>query len=427
MIRKISMIAIITVVLMITFTSLFAQTNKIVETSSDGLLDISLLSSFFDPIEQFYGDVKVESVAYYDNRTKHWSDFKDCEINISIDYQTNEINLSGEYNVTYKITSCPNRWSVEESRYSTFHSIDLECASSAGESVLITFMKPQTKGDSRHLLVYPSNNVSMSFTIKTESRSILKSNYEIHPAGDVNYMFYKNMTYSYKFVDEDGESYDHYYYGLVKCSGQMPICITGLFTNFYWETPQKTNNLVIVEKKGKWGAIDFIDTSDTNGVYGIPFIYDSMEPFRGGKSNAVLNGNKTVVLATDKIFMPFSSFLDNNNPVDTIGETILKDGHQIIPGDAGRYIAFKCKDKIGFAQNASDACILLYPQYDKVNLDDKYMILVSKDGKWGAIPKWILDCCGKIPDMYHLCSSELCGCYDCGNLYFRCVRAVSIF
>ena len=114
----------------------------------------------------------------------------------------------------------------------------------------------------------------------------------------------------------------------------------------------------------------------------------------------MLNGNKTVVLATDKVFIPFNDFIDNNNIVDSIGETILKDGHHIISGNAGQYIAFEYKGKIGFAQNSSDAYISFYPQYDKINLEDKYVILVSKDGKWGTIPKWLDERCDEIPCIY---------------------------
>ena len=198
--------------------------------------------------------------------------------------------------------------------------------------------------------------------------------------------------------EEYGSSYDEEGYGLVKSSGEMPICTPGLF-HFYWEKPKYTNNLVIAEKDGKWGAIDFVDNSNPDGVYGIPFIYDSMEPFNAGKSNATLNGNKVVLLATDKVFIPFSELVGKNMG-ELRGETILKSGHHIIPGDAGRYIAFKYKDKIGFALNSSDADVLLYPQYDKIYLKDKYMILVSKDGKWGAIPKWLDERCAEISCTY---------------------------
>jgi hypothetical protein len=350
-------------------------------------VDISLLSNFLTPIECFYGDVMTEEVTCYDENAKQWSDFRDCKTNISIDYQTKTIKLSGTHNEIYKITDCPSSWSIRETSYCTYHSIVLKCINSIGDLVDIRFENPSKgKGYQRHLYVYPSNGVSMCFTIISGQRSILKDKYQIYPSSGDNYMFYST-------------SYDEEGYGLVKSSGEMPICTPGLFSDFYWKDPKYTNNLVIAEKDGKWGAIDFVDKSNPDGVYGIPFIYDSMEPFNAGKSNATLNGNKVVLLATDKVFIPFSELVGKNMG-DLRGETILKSGHHIIPGDAGRYIAFKYKDKIGFALNSNDAHVLLYPQYDKIYLKDKYMILVSKDGKWGAIPKWFDERCAEISCTY---------------------------
>lgn len=373
--------------------NLISYAKSIVRTSSGGHIDISSLSSFFYPIEQFYGNLITEEVAYYDERTEQWGDFKDCKANISIDPQASTIKLSGVHDETYKIIFYPDKWTKGD----VSQSIILDCISSVGESVRIRFEKPT--GATRQLIFYHSNGMTMCFNISSEGRSILKSNYEIHPAGGVNYMFYNNPA-KFRQYEDDGTTYELPYSGIVKCSGEMPICITGVFGNFYWENPKYTDNLVIVEKDGKWGAIDFVDTSNPNGIYGIPFIYDKMEPFDGGKSDAVLNGNRVVVLATDKVFMPFTDFIDNKNPIDIIGETILLDGHHIIPGDAGSYIGFEYKNKIGFSQNASDAIILFCPQYDKVYLEDKYMILVSKDGKWGAIPKWYVEQCDEIPCIY---------------------------
>ena len=61
-------------------------------------VDISLLSNFFTPRERFYGDVMTKKVTYYDKNAKQWSDFRDCKTNISIDYQTKTIKLSGTHN-----------------------------------------------------------------------------------------------------------------------------------------------------------------------------------------------------------------------------------------------------------------------------------------------------------------------------------------
>lgn len=361
-------------------------TNHNVEISNEHV-DISLLSNFFTPLEWFYGDVMTKEVTYYDKNAKQWSDYRDCKTNISIDYQTKTIKLSGTHNEIYKITDCPSSWSIRETSFCTYHSIDLKCINSIGDLVDISFEYPSNgKGYQRQLLVYPSNGVSMGFTEISGHRSILKDKYKIYPSSGDNYMFYRT-------------SYDEEGYGLVKSSGEMPICTPGLFSDFYWKNPKYTNNLVIAEKDGKWGAIDFVDNSNPDGVYGIPFIYDSMEPFDEGKSNATLNGNKVVILATDKVFIPFSELVGKNMG-DLRGETILKSGHHIIPGDAGRYIAFKYKEKIGFALDSSEANVLLYPQYDEIYLKDKYMILVSKDGKWGAIPKWLDERCAEISCTY---------------------------
>lgn len=289
--------------------------------------------------------------------------------------------------------------SIKGSFYSSYHG-KLNFGYGGGSSHYDILLEQYSNSDNYYLYVerlgedkseyyfhiYPSNGVYMCFTEISGHRSILKDKYKIYPSSGDNYMFYRT-------------SYDEEGYGLVKSSGEMPICTPGLFSDFYWKNPKYTNNLVIAEKDGKWGAIDFVDNSNPDGVYGIPFIYDSMEPFDEGKSNATLNGNKVVILATDKVFIPFSELVGKNMG-DLRGETILKSGHHIIPGDAGRYIAFKYKDKIGFALNSSDPYVLLYPQYDKIYLKDKYMILVSKDGKWGAIPKWLDERCAEISCTY---------------------------
>lgn len=70
-------------------------------------------------------------------------------------------------------------------------------------------------------------------------------------------------------------------------------------------------------------------------------------------------------------------------------QSILKEGYQLIPTYGGNLIGFKYNGKIGFISNSSDCFIMIDPQFDDIyvenyNLSDN-MILVSINGKWGAI------------------------------------------
>ena len=81
--------------------------------------------------------------------------------------------------------------------------------------------------------------------------------------------------------------------------------------------------------------------------------------------------------------MAISSF------AQTIGQSILKDGITIIPPSGQTLIAFNYGGKYGFIFNDSSAEVVIEPKFDDIYVEDwnlsNKMILVKKDGKWGAI------------------------------------------
>ena len=70
-------------------------------------------------------------------------------------------------------------------------------------------------------------------------------------------------------------------------------------------------------------------------------------------------------------------------------QSILKEGYKLIPSKGGNMIGFVYNGKIGFISNSSDCYILIEPKFDDMYNENFYqsnnMILVSLNGKWGAI------------------------------------------
>lgn len=75
--------------------------------------------------------------------------------------------------------------------------------------------------------------------------------------------------------------------GFVFNSSDLPVFVEPVYDTFYNENFWKTDR-IIVEKDGKWGAISCV--LGCLGDVKVPFIYDSMEPFKDGKSWVSLDG-----------------------------------------------------------------------------------------------------------------------------------------
>lgn len=77
--------------------------------------------------------------------------------------------------------------------------------------------------------------------------------------------------------------------GFAMNTSGLEIRYEAVFDNFYNENFWKSER-IIVEKDGKWGAIGH--ELKNMGQIVIPFIYDSMTPFKDGISLVSLNGEK---------------------------------------------------------------------------------------------------------------------------------------
>ena len=73
-------------------------------------------------------------------------------------------------------------------------------------------------------------------------------------------------------------------------SSDLRVLIEPKFDNIYVENWYISDSMILVAINGKWGAVDSsLDTPISKQPI-IPCIYDSMEPFRNGKSKVVKNG-----------------------------------------------------------------------------------------------------------------------------------------
>ena len=75
--------------------------------------------------------------------------------------------------------------------------------------------------------------------------------------------------------------------GFVYSRSDLPVFIEPVYDTFYNENFWETDR-IIVKKDGKWGAISCV--LGELGDIKVPFIYDFMKPFKGGKSLVSLDG-----------------------------------------------------------------------------------------------------------------------------------------
>lgn len=90
-----------------------------------------------------------------------------------------------------------------------------------------------------------------------------------------------------------------------------------------------------------------------------------------------------------KILLILALFLSVGAGYSLSQRSILKDGVTIIPPYGSKLIGFVENGKIGFVLNQSNMPVIIEPIYDDIYNDNHiksdFMILVSIDGKWGAI------------------------------------------
>ena len=75
--------------------------------------------------------------------------------------------------------------------------------------------------------------------------------------------------------------------GFVFSRSDLPVYVEPVYDDFYNENFWETDR-IIVKKDGKWGAISC--ELKSLGDVKVPFIYDSMRPFKSGKSLVSLGG-----------------------------------------------------------------------------------------------------------------------------------------
>ena len=85
--------------------------------------------------------------------------------------------------------------------------------------------------------------------------------------------------------------------GFVLNSSDYIIMIEPMFDDIYNENFLVSNDMAIVSQNGKWGAVNTSLRTDLKKEPSIPCIYDTMTPFRNGKSKVTKSG-KTFYINT---------------------------------------------------------------------------------------------------------------------------------
>ena len=121
----------------------------------------------------------------------------------------------------------------------------------------------------------------LSFFSNAQSRSILKDGIEIIPSeGGKLIAFIENNKI-----------------GFVLNRSDYVVMIEPKFDDLYNENFYLSDYMAIVAINGKWGAVNTSLSTDVKKEPSIPCIYDSMTPFRNGKSRVSRNG-KTFYINT---------------------------------------------------------------------------------------------------------------------------------
>lgn len=81
-------------------------------------------------------------------------------------------------------------------------------------------------------------------------------------------------------------------YGFLLNCSDYPVLIEPVFESFYNENFHKSDYRIIVKKDGKWGALGCGLEDRAFAKLVVPCIYEEMTPFRDGKSEVVLDGER---------------------------------------------------------------------------------------------------------------------------------------
>ena len=123
--------------------------------------------------------------------------------------------------------------------------------------------------------------VFVLMTFMSSAQSILKEGYKLIPSKGGNMI---GFVYNGKI-------------GFISNSSDCYILIEPKFDDLYNENFYLSDYMAIVAINGKWGAVNTSLSTDVKKEPSIPCIYDSMTPFRNGKSRVPKNG-KTFYINT---------------------------------------------------------------------------------------------------------------------------------
>lgn len=111
-------------------------------------------------------------------------------------------------------------------------------------------------------------------SISLYSQSLLKEGYRLIPHKGGPFIGYK----------QNGKI------GFAHNSSFLNKLIEPMFDDIYVENWNKSDGMILVAINGKWGAVDSTLETPIDKQPIIPCIYDTMKPFRKGKSKVVRNG-----------------------------------------------------------------------------------------------------------------------------------------